>query len=137
MARTTASKILAASASRWSRARYSTYAPRNTGGDTTRNAIRRLKTSARAPTMIGAAAAPNTIDARLNAPKPAPRRWAGTASAIPARSAGIAIVTAKMPSHWSATEHHGGTGRYEIINTVLPTKMQYAGMTTRAPFTLV
>src|SRR3954470_2510543 len=107
------------------------YAPMYTGGDTIRNATRRFHTSASAPTMIGAAAAPNRIDTRLNAPKPAPRKWAGTASAIPARNAGIAVVIEKMPKSWHTTDTPAGIGRYEMMRKVLPTKMQYAGIATR------
>ena len=87
------------------------YAPTYTGGLTIRNATRRFHTSASTPTRNGASAAPNTIDTRLNAPKPAPRRCAGTASANPARNAGIAIVIAKIAISCSSSDRPLGTGR--------------------------
>ena len=100
MASRMAVKILAASSSRWSLAFSSTKAPMNTGGVTMRKAVRRLSSNSpdSPKTISGAAAWPNTTDARLKAPNPAPRRLAGTASDSPARSAGTDMAMTKKPT---------------------------------------
>ena len=85
------------------------------------------------PTTNGAAAAPKITDTMLNAPKPAPRRCAGTASATPARSPGIASQIVNMPTSSSANESGNGIGKYDDAKSVTPIAMQYAGITTRAP----
>ena len=72
----------------------------NTGGLTSRSAVRKLPPNApaMANTTTEAIAWPNTTETRLNAPKPSPRRFAGMASDSPARSDGTARVMMNVPA---------------------------------------
>src|SRR5580698_6860488 len=90
-----------------------------------------------AEVTMGAAADPKTTEARLKAPKPAPRTWAGAASDRPARNGGTQAVADMNPSSWSTKTPAKGIGMNESMKRAALMKMQTAGMTTRAPMNLL
>src|SRR5438270_1271790 len=117
-------KMRAASSTRWSRARNKTRAPAKIGGEQTRKAMRRSPVACEIPKTSRGAMPPNTIDAKLKNPKPAPRRLAGTASVSPARRAGIAMLVTKTPANSRGKATPNGTHRYEKKNRALPASRQ-------------
>ena len=82
---------------------------------------------------MGAAAAPKTTEARLNAPNPAPRTWAGAASDRPARSAGTQAVAARNPASWTTKTRAKAIGMNDTMKSAALMTMHTAGITTRAP----
>src|ERR1700685_1502067 len=81
----------------------------------------------------GAAADPKTTEAKLKAPKPVPRRWAGAASESPARKAGTHAVAARNPTSCTTNTTAKVVETNDTMNSDALVQMQTAGIPTRAP----